>query len=99
MKMKTKHLPGLFCLLPLVLLGASLSAQTMPQDNWRYNQHQFTGPDPTQPLSSIAIGSGGVYVGRGGGGYGGTAVWHFQENGVYIGQFGTFGQIVGIACD
>ena len=94
--MKTKHCSELLSLFALLFLGASLSAQTMPQDNWRYNQHQFTGPDPSQILRSIAIGSGGVYVGRGSPA---TAIWQFKENGVYIRQFGTFGAIRGIACD
>ena len=77
--------------------AASLAAQQMPQDNWRYNQHQFSAPDPTVTLSSIAIGKGGVYVG-----FFGTltnSIGQFQENGVFIRQFGTFGGIRGIACD
>jgi hypothetical protein len=94
--MKMKHCSERLCIFALLFLGASLSAQTMPQDNWRYNQHQFSGPDPSQSLRSIAIGSGGVYVGRGSPA---TAIWQFQENGVYMRQFGTFGAIRGIACD
>ena len=84
------------CWLALGGWAASLAAQQMPQDNWRYNQHQFSAPDPNQTLRSIAIGVGGVYVGRGDPA---TAVLQFQENGVFIRQFGSFGSIRGIACD
>jgi hypothetical protein len=92
--MKVKKNSINLCCFALVLWGGALEAQTMPQDHWFYNQHQFSGPDPSQNLGSIAIGSGGVYVGRGG-----TAVWQFTEQGVYVGQFGNFASIVGIACD
>ena len=84
------------CWLALGGWAASLAAQTMPQDHWRYNQHRFSAPDPSQQLRSIAIGSGGVYVGRGNPA---TAILQFQENGVFIRQFGSFGAIHGIACD
>ena len=63
--MKTMTLSRWLGALALGGWAASLAAQTMPQDNWRYNQHQFTGPDPNEELRSIAIGAGGVYVGRG----------------------------------
>jgi hypothetical protein len=68
----------------------------MPQDNWRYDQKQFTGPDPNQPLRSIAVGFGGVYVGRGSPS---AAVLQFQDNGVFLREFGTFANICGIACN
>jgi len=85
------------CCLAVVLWGGALTAQTMPQDNWRSNQHQFSAPDPTVTLSSIAIGTGGVYVGFIG--PASNSIGQFQENGVFIRQFGTFGGIRGIACD
>ncbi len=72
------------------------TAPLMPQDNWRYDGLTFTGPDTTTPKRSIAIGTGGVYVGYGNPA---TAIEQFQENGAYLGQFGTFTYIVGIACD
>ena len=79
-----------------ICLASAAFCQTMPQDKWRYNQHQFSAPSPTTPMRSIAIGVGGVYVGLG---EPATAVQQFQLTGVPIRQFGTFGQIVGIACD
>jgi hypothetical protein len=94
--MKTTTLSRWLGALALGGWAASLAAQTMPQDNWRYNQHQFTGPDPSEEFRSIAIGAGGVYVGRGNPA---TAILQFQENGVLIRQFGTFGAIRGLACD
>jgi hypothetical protein len=95
--MKMKTIFRYFYVLALVLWGGALAAQTMPQDNWRSNQHQFSAPDPTVTLSSIAIGTGGVYVGFIGPAT--NSIGQFQENGVFIRQFGTFGGIRGIACD
>jgi hypothetical protein len=80
-----------------VLWGTVLvHAQTMPQDNWRYDNLTFSGPDAVVYKRSIAIGSGGVFVGQGNPA---TTIVQFQENGVYVRTFGTFGAIVGMACD
>jgi len=86
----------LFAGLAAVLMTATAYCEQMPQDNWHYDQKQFAGPDPNQPIDSIAIGSGGVYVGRG---YPATAIWQFQENGVYLREYDNFAAIIGIACD
>ncbi len=71
----------------------------MPQDNWRYDGLEFSSPTATKALRSIAIGSGGVYVGEVTDGYS-TKVLQFTEGGVFIRRFtATFTHILGIACD
>lgn len=97
--MKSTNISRVFRCLVLIGLPLGLAAQppgAMPQDNWRFDGLEFSGPDVTRQLSGIAIGVGGVYVGYGSPA---TAIVQFQESGVFIRQFGTFTQILGIACD
>ena len=49
----------------VALVAGSAWAQTMPQDNWRYDNLKFTGPDADVVKRCITIGSGGVFVGQG----------------------------------
>ncbi len=82
--------------------AASLAAQTMPQDNWRYNQHEFSSPSPANLLRSVAIGSGGVYVGEAGStaNSSATRVLQFTDKGVFVRRFGaSFAFIAGITTD
>ncbi len=86
----------------ILLAPASLHAQQMPQDNWRYDGLQFSSPTPANYLRSIAIGSGGVYVGEGGtsNGSAATKVIQFTEGGVFVRRFTpAFTFILGLACD
>ena len=74
----------------------------MPQDNWRYDGLQFSSPTSANYLRSIAIGSGGVYVGEGdtSNGSAATKVIQFTEAGVFIRRFTpAFTFILGLACD
>ncbi|MBL9152824.1 MAG: hypothetical protein JNK37_10075 [Verrucomicrobiales bacterium] len=80
----------------IILLTGVGVGQQMPQDNWRYDGVEFSGPDTTKALRSIAIGTGGVYVGYGNPA---TAIVQFQENGTFIREFGAFTYVLGIACD
>lgn len=99
MTMQTNtHSRFLLSALGCLLLAATASAQTMPQDNWRDSGLQFGSPTNNQ-LRSIAIGSGGVYVGEINGGNP-TKVLQFTETGTFVRRFDdTFGYILGIACD
>jgi|GEM_PF-3130478 len=86
--------------LGFLIFAATGSAQTMPQDNWRYDGLQFSSPVTTNQLRSIAIGSGGVYVGEVFSGSNPNRVLQFTEAGVFIRRFtDTFGYILGLACD
>ena len=83
-----------------ILLAFTASAQQMPQDNWRYDGLQFSSPVPANQLRSIAIGSGGVYVGEVFSGGNPNRVLRFTEAGVFVSRFAdTFGYILGLACD
>ncbi|MFO1441522.1 MAG: hypothetical protein U1F81_24605 [Verrucomicrobiaceae bacterium] len=76
-------------------LAPVVHAQQMPQDNWRFDNLQFSAPgNPT--LGSIAIGSGGVFVEQA---TNPVSIAQFEESGVFVRQFGSFTDIVGIACD
>ena len=97
--MRIKHLLRLYCFLGLAWLATTGYGQQMPQDNWRNNNHQFTGPNPNNYLYMMAIGAGGVYVSEGAG-WPGTSVLQFDEHGSFIRRFSTnFAKIGGIACD
>jgi hypothetical protein len=74
----------------------------MPQDNWRFDGLEFSSPTSANTLSSLAIGSSGVYVGECGStlGSAATKVLRFSESGTFISRFAaTFAEIVGLACD
>jgi len=84
-----------------LIAGTAAHAQQMPQDNWQSYGLQFSSPTPGNSLSSIAIGTGGVYVGEvEGGSSWPTRILQFTEGGVFIQRFTTtFTDIVGITCD
>lgn len=91
----------LVCLLAFGGLVPLATAQTMPQDSWRYSGTSFGSPDTTAYLQSITTGSGGVYVGEipSGTSYP-TRVLRFTEAGTFVSRFAaTFGRIIGLATD
>lgn len=87
--------------LAFAALCPAAHAQRGPQDNWTHYGTQFSSPTPTNNLSSIAIGSGGVYVGEQDPGTGNpTKLLRFTEAGTFVSRFtATFGYILGLACD
>ena len=83
----------------LAAVCATARAQQGPQDSWTYYGVQFSSPTPANNLSSIAIGSGGVYVGEWNSGNP-TKVLRFTEAGTFVSRFNaTFTYIIGLACD
>lgn len=88
------------CAFALVVVS-SASAQTYPQDTWRYDGVEFGSPVENNSLRCIATGSGGVYVGEvASGSSSPTKVLHFTEAGEFVSRFdATFTHILGIQCD
>jgi alpha-tubulin suppressor-like RCC1 family protein len=81
----------------LMFVGTA-TAQLMPHDNWRVSGVEFGSPT-NNTLRSIAVGSGGVYVGEVNGGNP-TQILQFTEAGAYVRRFSMdFGFIHGISCD
>ena len=82
-----------FLLVAAVAAALPCGAQQMPQNYWRHDGTHFGSGGAT--MRSIAIGTGGVYVGLTGGN-----VDHFTEAGGFVNEFfTTFSYILGIACD
>jgi hypothetical protein len=81
-----------------LMSALTAAAQWMPHDNWRASGLQFGSPTNNN-LRSIAVGSGGVYVGEINAGNP-TQVLQFTEAGAFVRRFSAdFGNIHGIACD
>ncbi len=82
----------------LLMAAIPASAQWMQHDNWRVTGTEFGSPT-NNTLRSIAIGTGGVYVGEVNGSNP-TQVLQFTEAGAFVRRFSTdFGYVHGIACD
>ena len=79
----------------------SANAQTMPQDNWRYDGTNFGSPTAGNGLACIGAGSGGIYIGEVvSGSSSPTKILRFSENGIFISRFSaTFTHLLGITCD
>ncbi len=85
----------------MALVAASAFAQTMPQDNWRYDGTNFGSPTAGNGLACIGAGSGGIYIGEiVSGSSSPTKILRFSENGIFISRFSaTFTRLLGITCD
>jgi len=87
-------------LLFALALFPQLQAQTMPQDNWRYDGLQFSANGGSFTLGSIAIGSAGVFIEVASSP---LTIQQFTENGVFVRSiahgFGGSPNIAGMACD
>ncbi|MEI7903190.1 MAG: hypothetical protein WCK89_23365, partial [bacterium] len=86
----------MYAMLLAVFMGGAAMAQTMPQDNWRYDNLSFTGPDTNVIKRCIAVGAGKVYVSQE---QTPQTVVEFLEDGTFVRKFGSFGYVLGIGVD